>query len=62
VAWLPKCDKKNIRFDLIAGIAVAGHIIPESMGIAGVAGVEPQYGLYAILIALILYAILGVVV
>jgi sulfate permease, SulP family len=59
VTWLPKYDKKNIRFDLIAGIAVAGLIIPESMGIAGVAGVEPQYGLYAILIALFLYAIFG---
>jgi sulfate permease, SulP family len=59
VAWLPNYDKKNIRFDLIAGIAVAGLIIPESMGIAGVAGVEPQYGLYAILIALFLYAVFG---
>ena len=38
---------------------MAGLIIPESMGIAGVAGVEPQYGLYAILIALFLYAIFG---
>ena len=50
---------ENIRFDLIAGIVVAGLIIPESMGIAGVAGVEPQHGLYAILIALFLYAIFG---
>jgi SulP family sulfate permease len=57
--WLPKYDWKNIRFDLIAGIAVAGLIIPESMGIAGVAGVEPQHGLYAILLALFLYAIFG---
>ena len=44
---------------MIAGIVVAGLIIPESMGIAGVAGVEPQHGLYAILIALFLYAIFG---
>jgi SulP family sulfate permease len=57
--WLPRYNWKDIRFDLIAGIAVAGLIIPESMGIAGVAGVEPQHGLYAILIALFLYAIFG---
>ena len=44
---------------MIAGIVVAGLIIPESMGIAGVAGVEPQHGLYAILIALFIYAIFG---
>jgi len=59
LTWLPDYNWKDIRFDLVAGIAVAGLIIPESMGIAGVAGVEPQHGLYAILIALFLYAIFG---
>ena len=59
LTWLPNYNWKDIRFDVIAGIAVAGLIIPESMGIAGVAGVEPQHGLYAILIALFLYAIFG---
>ena len=59
LTWLSHYNWKDIRFDLIAGIAVAGLIIPESMGIAGVAGVEPQHGLYAILIALFLYAIFG---
>ena len=59
LTWLPNYNWKDIRFDLIAGIVVAGLIIPESMGIAGVAGVEPQHGLYAILIALFLYAIFG---
>jgi sulfate permease, SulP family len=59
LTWLSHYNWKDIRFDVIAGIAVAGLIIPESMGIAGVAGVEPQHGLYAILIALFLYAIFG---
>ena len=59
LTWLSNYNWKNIRFDLIAGIVVAGLIIPESMGIAGVAGVEPQHGLYAILIALFLYAVFG---
>jgi high affinity sulfate transporter 1 len=59
LTWLPNYNWKDIRFDVIAGIVVAGLIIPESMGIAGVAGVEPQHGLYAILIALFLYAIFG---
>jgi high affinity sulfate transporter 1 len=59
LTWLSHYNWKDIRFDVIAGIAVAGLIIPESMGIAGVAGVEPQHGLYAILIALFLYAVFG---
>src|SRR5512137_311310 len=59
LTWLPHYKWRDIRFDLIAGIAVAGLIIPESMGIAGVAGVEPQHGLYAILLALFLYAVFG---
>ena len=59
IVWLPKYKWKNFRFDLIAGIAVAGLVIPESMGIAGIAGVEPQHGLYAVLIALFLYGIFG---
>jgi SulP family sulfate permease len=59
LTWLSNYNWKDIRYDLIAGIVVAGLIIPESMGIAGVAGVEPQHGLYAILIALFLYAIFG---
>ena len=37
LTWLSIYNWKDIRFDLIAGIAVAGLIIPESMGIAGVA-------------------------
>lgn len=59
LTWLSHYHWKDIRFDLIAGIVVAGLIIPESMGIAGVAGVEPEHGLYAVLIALFLYAIFG---
>jgi high affinity sulfate transporter 1 len=45
--------------DLIAGIAVAALLIPESMGYAGVAGVPPQVGLYAALAAVFAYAVTG---
>jgi len=34
LTWLSHYNWKDIRFDLIAGIVVAGLIIPESMGIA----------------------------
>lgn len=59
IQWARTYKRSEIRFDIIAGIVVAGLIIPESMGIADVAGVQPQHGLYAILVALFLYAIFG---
>jgi MFS superfamily sulfate permease-like transporter len=48
-----------LRPDVIAGLAVAALLIPESMGFAGVAGLPPQVGLYAAPLALIGYALLG---
>lgn len=59
IHWLPRYRPEWLRFDIVAAIVVVGLIIPESMGIAGVAGVPPQYGLYSILIALFLYAVFG---
>ncbi len=57
--WFPRYRPEWLRYDILAAIVIVGLIIPESMGIAGVAGVPPQYGLYSILIALFLYAIFG---
>ena len=37
----------NFRADVIAGIALAGLLVPEAMGYAGIAGLPPQAGLYA---------------
>src|SRR5512132_291721 len=48
-----------IMLDVIAGISVAALLIPESMGMAGVAGLPPEVGLYAAPLALLGYAIFG---
>jgi sulfate permease, SulP family len=45
--------------DVIAGVSVAALLIPESMGMAGVAGLPPEVGLYAAPLALLGYAIFG---
>src|SRR5271169_3055961 len=45
--WLPQYPRTNLRSDAIAGIALAGLLIPEAMGYAGIAGLPPQAGLYA---------------
>ena len=45
--------------DVIAGVALAGLLIPDGMAYAGIAGVPPQVGLYAALIGMFVYAIFG---
>ena len=47
------------RKDLVAGITVAVMLVPQGMAYAMLAGMPPIYGLYAGLIPLVLYAILG---
>jgi sulfate permease, SulP family len=59
VSWLPTCAWKTSGGDLIAGIAVAGLLIPEGMAYAGIAGVAPQVGLYAAMLGMFVYAIFG---
>jgi sulfate permease, SulP family len=50
---------KTARTDIIAGIALAGLLVPEGMAYAGIAGVSPQMGLYAGLAGLFVYALFG---
>src|SRR4051812_20905824 len=57
--WLPTCTSASIRGDVIAGIALAGLLVPEGMAYAGIAGVAPQIGLYAAMAGMFLYAIFG---
>ncbi len=57
--WLPHCTSKTIRADVIAGIALAGLLVPEGMAYAGIAGVPPQMGLYAAMAGMFVYALFG---
>ncbi|MGW9029754.1 SulP family inorganic anion transporter [Streptomyces sp. NPDC055722] len=47
------------RGDLLAGVTVAAYLVPQVMAYAGVAGLPPVAGLWAILPALALYALFG---
>ena len=54
----------NVNYQLLlrnfqAGTTTAIFLIPQSMAYALVAGVPPVYGLYASLLPLIVYAIVG---
>ncbi|MFD5086552.1 SulP family inorganic anion transporter [Kitasatospora sp. NPDC058406] len=48
-----------LRGDLLAGGTVAAYLVPQVMAYAGVAGLPPVAGLWAILPALAVYALLG---
>jgi MFS superfamily sulfate permease-like transporter len=50
-AWLPHYERVWLRFDLVAGVTLAAHAIPQSLAYAGLAVVPPQIGLYCYLLA-----------
>lgn len=52
-------DKAKLKGDLSAGLTVGVMLIPQGMAYAMIAGLPPIYGLYASLVPLIIYAMLG---
>lgn len=48
-----------LRHDLHAGIALSAVLVPVGMGYAQASGLEPVLGLYATLVPLLVYALLG---
>jgi len=57
--WIRSYDRRWLRGDLIAGVAVAALIVPKNLGYASIAGVPVQNGLYAAAAGAILYAVFG---
>lgn len=60
LSWIRTYDRAAwLRPDLMAGITVAAFSVPESMAYAGLAGLSPEHGLYASMIALLVYMLFG---
>ncbi|WP_138431989.1 SulP family inorganic anion transporter [Fodinibius saliphilus] len=57
--WLPDYNSQKFRGDLTAGITTGVMFIPQGMAYAVIAGVPPIYGLYAGVIPLLIYPLLG---
>ncbi len=57
--WLLHYRRADLPSDMVAGIVTAIMLIPQSMAYAQLAGLPPQTGLYASVIPLIIYALLG---
>jgi high affinity sulfate transporter 1 len=59
LAWLPRYRRGWLAGDVLAALTVWALLIPEALAYAGIAGVPPQYGLYAAPLALVAYALFG---
>jgi high affinity sulfate transporter 1 len=57
--WLPHYRRAWLTGDLVAALTVWALLVPEALAYAGIAGVPPQYGLYAAPLALVAYALFG---
>ena len=57
VGWLPRYERRWLRGDVAAGIAVTALIVPKNLGYAGIAGVPLQNGLYAAAAGALIYAV-----
>ncbi len=57
--WLPSYGRRDLRGDVVAGLTVGVMLIPQGMAYAILAGIPPIYGLYAALVPLLVYPVLG---
>jgi sulfate permease, SulP family len=57
--WIPNYKRSDLGGDLIAGLTVTVMLIPQGMAYAMLAGLPPIVGLYASIVPLILYGLLG---
>jgi sulfate permease, SulP family len=57
--WGPLITRDNLRADVIAGITGAVIVLPQGVAFATLAGMPPQYGLYAAMVPAIVSALFG---
>ncbi len=63
--WLPgvvvarRYQRAWLRTDLVAGVVLTALLIPAGMGYAEAAGLPPETGLYATIVPLLAYALVG---
>ncbi|MES9939512.1 MAG: SulP family inorganic anion transporter [Candidatus Thiodiazotropha sp. 6PLUC2] len=57
--WLPNTSNRDLRADLSAGLTGAIVVLPQGVAFAAIAGMPPQYGLYAGMIPAVIAALFG---
>lgn len=59
LSWMSNYKKENLKGDITAGITVGVMLVPQGMAYAMLAGLPPIIGLYASVIPVLIYALLG---
>lgn len=59
LGWLPMVDRRTFPSDLSAGLTGAIVVLPKGVAFATIAGMPPEYGLYAGMIPAIIAALFG---
>jgi SulP family sulfate permease len=57
--WWPQVNRETLRADALAGIIGAVVVLPQGVAFATLAGLPPQYGLYAAIVPAIIAALFG---
>lgn len=57
--WWPLITRRALRDDLLAGLTGALIVLPQGVAFATIAGLPPQYGLYAAMIPAVVAALFG---
>jgi SulP family sulfate permease len=59
LSWRKHVDRATLRADAIAGLIGATIVLPQAVAFATLAGLPPQYGLYAAMIPAVVAALFG---
>ena len=57
--WWPRVDRASLRADAIAGLTGGIVLVPQGVAFATIAGMPPEYGLYAAMVPAIVAALWG---
>ncbi len=57
--WWPRVNRDSLRDDLLAGLTGAVVVLPQGVAFATIAGMPPEYGLYAGMVPAIIAALFG---
>ncbi|MEG2794307.1 MAG: SulP family inorganic anion transporter, partial [Pseudomonas sp.] len=59
LTWLPRQTRASVGRDLIVGLSGAILALPQSIAYALIAGLPPEYGLYAAIIPVLIACLWG---
>ena len=57
--WWPRVNRASLRADLVAGLTGGLILVPQGVAFATIAGMPPEYGLYAAMLPAIVAALWG---